>query len=106
MIDDLINAGLEIKTKPAGNSQKPRLFKRGKATSFEPIWYGIKKLAKNPNTKGTTTKKIIVSPWAVITYKYFKESPLNKLLPGYANSILIIVANAVPDNPLHVTKIK
>jgi len=55
---------------------------------------------------GTTTKKTIIKPCAVITCKYLKESPLKNGLPGYANSNLIIVANAAPDNPVHIEKKK
>jgi hypothetical protein len=38
----------------------------------------MKKLANPPNRIGTTTKKTIINPWAVITDKYRKESPLKK----------------------------
>ena len=41
----------------------------------------------------------------MITCKYRIESCLKKKLPGVANSILIIVANAVPDNEDHRQKI-
>jgi hypothetical protein len=64
----------------------------------------MKKFATAPKTSGTTTKKIIVSPCAVITCKYLIESFLKKKLPGAANSILIIVAKAVPDNEDHKQK--
>jgi hypothetical protein len=53
--------------KATGDNQKPMLFKRGKATSFDPTWYGIKKLAKPPKIIGTTTKNTIIRPCAVIT---------------------------------------
>jgi hypothetical protein len=61
-------------------------------------------LAKAPNKIGTTTKKTIIKPWAVITCRYLKESPLKNGLPGYASSILIIVANAAPEQPVHILK--
>jgi hypothetical protein len=56
-------------------------------------------LANPPNNIGTTTKKTIIKPCAVITCKYFNESPLKNGLPGYASSSLIIVAKAAPDKP-------
>jgi len=64
------------------------------------------KLAKEPNKIGTTTKKTIIKPWAVITCKYLKESPLKKGLPGYDNSKRIIVAKAAPEQPVHILKYK
>jgi hypothetical protein len=69
---------LASKKKPEGRIQKPILFSLGKATSFEPMWYGIKKLAKKPKITGTTTKKTIIRPCPVITCKYLIESPLKK----------------------------
>ena len=42
----LKNAGFDANMYPAGNSQNPKLFNLGNATSFVPKWYGIKKLAK------------------------------------------------------------
>lgn len=89
---------------PEKRIQKPILFKRGNATSLDPMWYGIKKFAKNPKIIGITTKKIIIRPWLVITCKYFMESPLKKWLPGYDNSNLINVAKKVPDKPLKKLK--
>jgi len=80
------------------------LFNLGYATSFEPMWYGIKKFANPPKIIGTTTKKTIIKPWAVITCKYFNESPLKNGLPGCANSNLIIVAKAAPEIPVHILK--
>jgi hypothetical protein len=53
--EDLRNAGFEISKNPAGKNQNPTLLNLGKATSFEPTWYGIRKLAKKPNTTGITT---------------------------------------------------
>ena len=82
------------------------LFNLGYATSFDPTWYGIKKLANPPKSIGTTTKKTMINPCAVIVCKYLVESPLKKGLPGYANSSLIIVANAAPDNAVHILNIK
>ena len=38
--------------------------------------------------------------------KYLVESPLKKGLPGNANSSLIIVARAAPDNAVHILKKK
>jgi len=48
----------------------------------------------------------MIKPCAVIVCKYLVESPLKKGLPGNANSILIIVANAAPDKAVHILKIK
>lgn len=79
--------------------QKPKLFIRGKATSLDPTWYGIKKLAKKPKKIGITTKNIITSACKVITCRYRIESPLKKWLPGVASSSLIIVAKNVPSKP-------
>ena len=89
---------------PHGWIQNPILFRRGNATSFDPTWYGIKKFAKPPKYIGTTTKKTIISPCAVITWRYRNESPLKNVLPGYANSNLIIVAKAAPDKPVIILK--
>jgi len=63
----LRKAVLDTSKNPQGNIQKAMLFNLGKATSFDPTWYGITKLAKAPNNIGTTTKKTIIRPWAVIT---------------------------------------
>lgn len=49
-------------------------------------------------------KNIIIKACAVITCKYFNESPSKKGLPGYAISNLIAVAKIAPDSP--VTKEK
>jgi len=67
---------------------------------------GLKKFAKPPNKMGTTTKKTIIRPWAVIVCKYLVESPLKNGLPGKASSILIMVAKAAPDKAVHILNIK
>lgn len=99
-----MEAGFAKTIYPQNKIQKPKLFSLGKATSFEPIWYGIKKLPIKPNKTGVTTKKTIIKPWLVITCKYLVESPLKKKLPGIDNSILIIVAKNKPDIALKKQK--
>ena len=57
---------------PSRNIQYENAFRRGNATSRAPIINGTRKFAK-PARIGTTTRKIIVVPWNVITslYEFF-----------------------------------
>jgi hypothetical protein len=48
-----------------GNSQKLKLFIRGKAISGAPIIKGISQLPNPPIIIGITMKKIIIKAWAV-----------------------------------------
>lgn len=49
------------------NNQKLALFNLGNAISGAPIMSGTNQLPKPPISTGITKKKIISSPWAVIT---------------------------------------
>ncbi len=51
--------------KDGTSSQKLMLFMRGKAMSGAPIISGTNQLPKPPIIAGMTTKKTMISPWAV-----------------------------------------
>jgi len=53
-----------------GNSQKLRLFKRGKAISGAPIRMGTNQFPNPPTITGITMKKIIIKAWAVTITLY------------------------------------
>ena len=57
---------IDNSVKDAGNSQNEILFMRGKAMSGAPIMIGTNQLPKPPIKAGITTKKIMISPCAVV----------------------------------------
>jgi len=88
-----------IKIIEGSNNQKLILFRRGKAISPKPIIIGINQLPKPPIKIGITLKKIIINAWPVTIQLYNWELP--KTLPGWPNSIRIILLIDEPIRPPH-----
>lgn len=86
--------------KEGTNSQKERLFKRGKAMSATPSIRGISQLPKPPIEIGMTMKKIMMKAWAVTTTLYRCSSPRKG--PTVPNSKRIKRLILKPIKPAHI----
>ncbi|MNT23185.1 hypothetical protein D3C72_1585970 [compost metagenome] len=77
----------------AGNSQKLKLFIRGRAMSGAPIISGIIQLAR-PTKAGITAPKTITRPCMVVIW--LKNSGWTICSPGWNSSARITIANEPP----------
>src|SRR6266571_1654002 len=80
---------------PSRKAQYENAFRRGNAMSRAPIINGTRKFAK-PARIGTTTRKIIVVPWNVITSSY--EFFVKKCSFGFASWARISNAAAAEEH--------
>lgn len=78
-------------------NQRLKAFKRGNIISEEQSIKGISKLPNPPISNGIIIKKIINIPWKVIQELYWSEE--QRTYPGNAISTLIIMDNAIPNDP-------
>ena len=78
----------------AGNSQKLKLFMRGRAMSGAPIISGIIQLAR-PTNAGITAPKTITRPCMVVIW--LKNSGCTICRPGWNSSARITMANEPPN---------
>ena len=105
----------------AGSSQNEMLFMRGKAMSGAPIIKGTNQLPKPPIIAGITTKKIMITPWAVMKTLYMFlaasrsssglparmcEMKGKTWIPGYISSMRIAPESAEPIRPAITAKIR
>ena len=85
---------VEISSKnAAGNSQKLKLFIRGKAMSGAPIISGIIQLAR-PTNAGITAPKTMIRPCMVVIW--LKKAGATICRPGWNSSARITMANEPP----------
>ncbi|CRM68271.1 hypothetical protein [Pseudomonas sp. 22 E 5] len=77
----------------AGNSQKLKLFMRGKAMSGAPIISGIIQLAR-PTNAGITAPNTMIRPCMVVIW--LKNAGCTICRPGWNNSARITMANEPP----------
>ena len=78
----------------AGNSQKLKLFIRGRAMSGAPIINGIIQLAR-PTKAGITAPKTITRPCMVVIW--LKNAGSTICSPGWNSSARITIANEPPN---------
>jgi len=77
----------------AGNSQKLKLFMRGRAMSGAPIINGIIQLAR-PTNAGITAPNTMINPCMVVIW--LKNAGCTICRPGWNNSARITMANEPP----------
>lgn len=87
-----------------GSNQKEKLLSRGNAISLHPSIMGMSQFLNPPIKTGITKKKIIISPWAVITILYIDSLIITP--PSIRSSVRIINLRIPPNKPAIIPKTK